>query len=202
MGERKMTRDIWLTALILVALILLASPMRGKQNGITAQTGEKGKSALRRIYDEDQKDRTGTDISRDRKRREQVRQLIGEGKVQSGEDYYYAAFIFQHGQTPPDYLYAHVLAVTAVSKGFNSGIWLCAATLDRYLQSIKQPQVFGTQFGSVDDGPTTQNPYDKEMLSDRLRATWCVVSSATQSQILDDVRAGKEFRSTRTCSAN
>jgi len=136
------------------------------------------------------------------KRIEQVRQLIGEGKVQSGEDYYYAAFIFQHGQTPPDYLYAHVLAVTAVSKGFNSGIWLCAATLDRYLQSIKQPQVFGTQFGSVGDGPTTQDPYDKEMLSDRLRATWCVVSSATQSQILDDVRAGKEFRSTRTCSAN
>jgi len=91
---------------------------------------------------------------------------MSEGRVQSGEDYYYAAFIFQHGQKPSDYLYAHVLAVTAVNKGFKSAIWLCAATLDRYLCSIKQPQVFGTQIGSLDDGPTTQEPYDKEMVSD------------------------------------
>ncbi len=197
-----MTRGIWFTVLTVAALALLSSPIRGKQNGTTVRTGVQGKSVLQRIYDEDQKDRTGTDISGDSTRREQVRRLIGDGKVQSGEDYYYAAFIFQHGQTPSDYLYAHVLAVTAVSKGFNSGIWLSAATLDRYLQSIKQPQIFGTQFGSVGDGPITQDPYDKGMVSDALRATWCVASYATQHQILSDVRAGKEFRPTSICPAH
>jgi len=202
MRDRIMTRGIRLAALTLVALTFLPSRICGQQNGTTAVMGGQTKSALRKIYDEDQKDRTGSDINGDANRREQIRQLIGDSKVQSGEDYYYAAFIFQHGQTPSDYLYAHILAVTAVSKGFNSGIWLCAATLDRYLQSVKQPQVFGTQYESVGDGPTTQDPYNKGMVSDALRATWCVASYATQSQILSDVRAGKEFRSTRTCPAH
>jgi hypothetical protein len=169
----------------------------GQQNETAGRTGQNGKSVLRKIYDEDQRDRT--DEAGDAKRREEVRRLISEGKVQSGEDYYYAAFIYQHGQKPSDYLYAHVLAVTAVNKGFNSAIWVCAATLDRYLRSIKQPQVFGTQIGSLDASPTTQEPYDREMVSDALRAMWCVAPISTQAQILSDVRAGKGFRSTRIC---
>jgi hypothetical protein len=92
---------------------------------------------MRKIYEEDQKDRS--DETGDAKRRERVRQLIREGKVQSGEDYYYAAFIFQHGQRPSDYLYAHVLAVTAVNKGLHNAIWLSASTLDRYLHSHRCP---------------------------------------------------------------
>ncbi len=54
---------------------------------------------MRKIYEEDQKDRS--DETGDAKRREQVKQLISKGKVQSGEDYYYAAFIFQHGRDLP-----------------------------------------------------------------------------------------------------
>jgi hypothetical protein len=94
---------------------------------------------------------------------------------------------------------AHGLAVTAVNKGFKAAIWLSAATLDRYLHSIKQPQIFGTQFGSLYDSTDDQEPYDKEMISDSTRKTWCVASIATQAQILHDVRAGKDFRSTRSC---
>jgi hypothetical protein len=152
---------------------------------------------MREIYEEDQKNRN--DEAGDAKRREQVRQLISEGKVQSGEDYYYAAFIFQHGQKPSDYLYAHVLAVTAVNKGSHNAMWLSAATLDRYLHSIRQPQVFGTQFGSLYDSGDDQEPYDRGIVSDALRAQWCVAPEATQAKILSDKRAGKGFSSTRTC---
>jgi hypothetical protein len=100
--------------------------------------------------------------------REQVQGLMRSGKIQSAKDYYYAAFIFQHGQKPSDYLYAHVLAVTAVSKGLHAAIWLSAATLDRYLESIQRPQVFGTQYGV--DSRDDQEPYDRRMLSDTIRA--------------------------------
>jgi len=156
---------------------------------------QSSKSALHRIYDEDQENR-----NEDARRllRSEVRQLVAEDKVQTGEDYYYAAFIFQHGQKSEDYLYAHVLAVTALGKGFSPAKWLCAATLDRYLRSIKQPQIFGTQFGN---GPAVydMSPYDKDLLSDKIREVWCVASYTTQLKISDDLKANKEFTSTRTC---
>jgi hypothetical protein len=155
------------------------------------------KSTMRKIYEEDQKNRN--DVAGDAKRRDQVRQLIKEGKIRTAKDYYYAAFIFQHGQQPSDYLYAHVLAVTAVNKGLHDAIWLSAATLDRYLQSVRQPQIFGTQFGSLYDSRDDQEPYDRELVSDAIRAQWCVASVSAQAQILNDTRAGKEFHSTRTC---
>jgi hypothetical protein len=152
---------------------------------------------MRKIYEEDQKDRS--DMAGDARRRDQVRRLVGEGKLQSGEDYYYAAFIFQHGQQPSDYLYAHVLAVTAVNKGLHNAMWLSAATLDRYLHSVRQPQVFGTQFGSLYENRDDQEPYDRQLVSDALRAQWCVTTVSAQAQILSDKRAGKGFGSTRTC---
>src|SRR4051812_33651503 len=142
---------------------------------------EKSKSTMRKLYELDQSHADDADRSR---YREQVQQLLRTGKIQSAKDYYYAAFIFQHGQKPSEYLYAHVLAVTAVNKGLHTAIWLSAATLDRYLQSVQRPQIFGTQygFGSRDD----QEPYDREMLSDALRTIWCVAPQLKQSQILND----------------
>jgi hypothetical protein len=187
-------------SLTLLAFTSIIVPMgcQGDKTGKTAPTKiENVKRTMRKIYEEDQKDRS--DETGDARRRDQVRQLIGEGKVQSGEDYYYAAFIFQHGQTPSDYLYAHVLAVTAVNKGLHNATWLSAATLDRYLHSIRQPQVFGTQFGSVVDDRDDQEPYDRGIVSDALRELWCVAPEATQVKILSDKRAGKGFRSTRIC---
>ena len=160
-------------------------------------TAQSDKTLMRKIYEEDQKNRN--DEAGDARRRQQVRELIREQKVQSGEDYYYAAFIFQHGPKPSDYLYAHVLAVTAVNKGIHNAMWLSAATLDRYLQSIRQSQVFGTQFGSLYSNRDNQEPYDRKIVSDALREQWCVAPEAAQAKILSDKKAGKEFRSTRTC---
>jgi hypothetical protein len=195
-----MVRGKAFLSLTLIAFTSIVVPMGRHQvkTDKTPQTGiQNVKSAMRKIYEEDQANRN--DVAGDAKRREQVRQLISEGKVQSAEDYYYAAFIFQHGQKPSDYLYAHVLAVTAVDKGLHNAMWLSAATLDRYLHSIRQPQVFGTQFGSLYDSRDDQEPYERGIVSDELRAQWCVAPESTQVKILSDMRAGKEFRSTRTC---
>jgi hypothetical protein len=183
----------------LILLVVASSVVSAvfKQKETITPAVQSGKNVMRKIYEEDQRNRN--DIAGDAQRRAQVRKLISEGKVQSGEDYYYAAFIFQHGQKPSDYLYAHVLAVTAVNKGLHNAMWLSAATLDRYLHSVRQPQVFGTQFGDLYSSRDDQEPYDRKMVSDALRGLWCVAPEATQAKILSDQRAGKEFSSTRTC---
>jgi hypothetical protein len=132
---------------------------------------------------------------RDDQRREDTRKLLAEGKLQSGKDYRFAALILQHSPDTAGYMLAHVLAVTAVSKGEPKARWLVAATLDRYLWSLQQPQVFGTQFHQT-NGVWNQDPYDRSSIADAVRASSCVASLADQEQILKDVRAGKPFRST------
>jgi hypothetical protein len=82
----------------------------------------------------------------DRARRKRVRELLDQGVLQSGADFSAAAVIYQHGEKPDDYLLAHVLAMIALAKGDQPGRGIAAATLDRYLQSVGQPQVFGTQY--------------------------------------------------------
>lgn len=203
-GGHDMTHRAAFLGITVAILSSLVFPLIAQQTKSAQQAKKDDPDNLRLIYEEDQKDRSNIDdasIARDAKRKEQIRRLLSEGKVQSGDDYFYAAMVYQHGQTPSDYLFAHVLAVTAAEKGSKLGVWLSAATLDRYLRSINQPQIFGTQFGSdrPEGGPYTQEPYDKDMISDSLRATWCVAPIAVQASILKDVNAGKEFRSTRNC---
>lgn len=82
----------------------------------------------------------------DRERRVRVHQLLDAGSVKTGQDYWFAALIFQHGEKPEDYLLAHALALTAAYKGNRNGRWLAAASLDRYLLSISRKQTYGTQF--------------------------------------------------------
>jgi hypothetical protein len=132
---------------------------------------------------------------RDQERRDAVRKLLADAKLQTGKDYRFAALIFQHSPDTAGYLLAHVLAVTAVSKGDSYSKWLAAATMDRYLQSLNQPQVFGTQFRQP-EGVWTMEPYDRTLFSDAVRATWCIIPLAEQERIVKEVRDGKPLRST------
>lgn len=147
---------------------------------------------------------------RDEARREQARLLLQKPGL-TGEDYYYAAFIFQHGQSADDYLYAHILATEAVLHGFTRAVTLTAATLDRYLQEIGQKQVFGTQYTGENyayylqhrtepnvlekfkalSGQQTLEPYAPQIVSDAIRADFCVASLASQRQHIADVKAGQ-----------
>jgi hypothetical protein len=120
---------------LLAGILLTVSLACGNNKGVPG-TDANQKSTMRKIYEEDQRNRNDTEG--DARRRAEVTSLMAEGKIQTAEDYYYAAFTFQHGQKPSDYLYAHVLAVTAVSKGLHNAAWLSAATLDRYLHSMRR----------------------------------------------------------------
>jgi hypothetical protein len=123
---------------------------------------------------------------RDAERQAEVRALLAGGKVNTGRDYYFAALIFQHSETSENLLLAHILAITSVAKGDKSGGWLSAATLDRYLWSIKHPQVFGTQYQTGSDNKETMEPYDRIAISDKIRAVWGLNSLAEQEKDLHD----------------
>jgi hypothetical protein len=117
----------------------------------------------------------------DEARRRRTRALLDAGRLLTADDFYRAAFVFQHGSAPADYLLAHVLATAAVARGHREAPWIAAATLDRYLQEIGQPQVFGTQFSGR---PTTQEPYDRALFPDSLRAVFAVPDQAAQAERL------------------
>lgn len=138
----------------------------------------------------------GTVATRDQERQVTLRKLLAEGKVKSGYDFWLSALIFQHSTKPEGVLFAHVLAATAAAKGESNGKWLAAATLDRYLWDVNQPQVFGTQFKKDSEGKWTMEPYERGTLTDAERALWCVVSLAEQAQILKDFQDRKPLRST------
>ena len=111
--------------------------------------------------------------------------------VQTGQDFKHAAFVFQHGSIPDDFLTAHILAVTGISKGNAKARWIAAATLDRYLQKIGQPQVFGTQYAfKMENGkplPWTMEPYDRTLISPALLKANCVPDFEDQAGMLASI---------------
>jgi hypothetical protein len=106
---------------------------------------------------------------RDKARRARVRQMLDEGLLHSADDYHRAAFVFQHGDKPDDFLLAHVLAMAAQGKGHPGAGWIAMATLDRYLQNVGRAQVLGTQYVNVEGGGTTKGLYDDALIPDSLR---------------------------------
>jgi hypothetical protein len=132
----------------------------------------------------DRKDSLHADRSKvvhaDAERRVATASLLSLGQLHTGHDFESAALVFQHGSTPDDYLLAHTLAMVAISKGQRGAVWISAATLDRYLQSVHQPQIFGTQFARPDKEATSQDPYNRKLISDSLRQEMAVPNLAAQ----------------------
>jgi hypothetical protein len=175
--------------------------------GLSAQSAAPATAAVSRVHQlevEDQSENPGN-ISAAKyyrhgdARRAEVRKLLEEGKLTSGEDFSDAALIFQHGQTPEEFLFAHVLAVEALIRGGSADKWLAAATLDRYLQAVNRPQIFGTQYpGDKAAGNTpkpqvdphvmniqrTQQPYDAKLLPESVRQDFCVPDVSQQEKNL------------------
>jgi hypothetical protein len=195
--------------------------------GLSAQIAPPAKAAVSRVHQleiEDQSENPGNISAAEYyrhgdARRSEVRRLLGEGKITSGEDFSDAALIFQHGQTPDDFLLAHVLAVEGLIRGGSADKWIAAATLDRYLQAVNRSQVFGTQYaGDKAAGNTpkpqvdphvmniqrTQQPYDAKLLPDSVRQDFCVPDVSQQEKNLAIFNTGhkpegKLMRAT-TCS--
>lgn len=142
-------------------------------------------------------------------RRATLHAMLSRGEITTGSDLYEAAFVFQHGETAPDYLLAHVLALDALTKGFDRAKWLSVATLDRYLQLIGQPQVFGTQYPLDPKLPhpitnggrfigRTQLPFDDTFLPAYLRRDFCVPDLEQQKKNLQTLNSGSYPRATMT----
>ena len=152
---------------------------------------------MQRIMDADQAVRQTLKLSslpwaeidrQDAERRNQVLALLKNNALHSGKDFEQAAFVLQHGVGPNDYLLAHTLAMIALSRGNGGAVWIATATLDRYLQSVKQPQIYGTQFNTDAAGMWTQDPYDRDLLSDSLRRQLSVPARAAQQKQLDQYK--------------
>jgi hypothetical protein len=201
---------------ILPTILLCVSTSLAAQTSSIGNTGTPVKT-VQQLFQEDQNDLPGHGPNgtssvdeqqyndRVEGRKQQVHILLTNGGIRTGEDFYDAAFIFQHGETGEDYLFAHVLAMDAIVKGYDTAKWIAAATLDRYLQIVHQPQVFGTQYPldpnkphpPEDSTPTgrfkgrTQQPYNDSFLPDSLRSDFCVASRDQQKQVLAFMDTGK-----------
>jgi hypothetical protein len=158
-------------------------------------------SEMQQIWEADKKDRQlpyekivwSVVDKADAARKEATRKLLAEGKLHTGADFERAALIFQHSDAPDDCLLAHTLAVAAVARGEASATWMVAATLDRYLQAIHQPQIYGTQT-DVEHEPVTQEPYNRGLVSDALRSLLNVPSQAAQEELRKQYELGRSKR--------
>jgi hypothetical protein len=144
----------------------------------------------------DRKDGINTDWTvvapRDQARRKRVRQMLDEGQLHSADDFYHAAFVFQHGDEADDYLLAHVLAMAAQGKGHPQAGWIAMATLDRYLQKVGQSQVLGTQNPYGAGGALTKGLYNDALIPDSLRVALGVPTRAEEAAQRAMLEAGKK----------
>ena len=195
------------TLTLIMAILCLGSIGLSQQSTPTATPAV---SRVHQLVMEDQSENPGNTSEEEfnrhgAARRTEVRKLLAEGEIVSSEDFSEASLIFQNGQTPDDFLFAHILAVEALIRSSSADKWLAAATLDRYLQSISQPQVFGTQSTGVKSPENTpkplvdprvlniqrtQLPYDSKLLSDSVREDFCVPNIAQQEKNLAMLNTG------------
>jgi len=75
------------------------------------------------IFDADQAERKVPKIDwallneADRSRRVRTQAMLDAGQLGTADDFYHAAYVFQHGDLPEDFLKAHALAVVAAARG-------------------------------------------------------------------------------------
>ena len=124
-------------------------------------------------------------------RRARVADLYDSGSLSTANDYYHAAMIFQHGEKPDEFLFAHELAVASLALGNQNARWLVAATEDRFLKSLGRKQRFGTQFGK-DNNDTNWKLHDMDAgVNDDLRAVMNCPSSADITILMQQLNDGK-----------
>lgn len=109
----------------------------------------------------------------DRGHRAEVLSMLRDNALRTSKDYFNAAIVFQHGDTPDDYLLALSLAQIAATldPGNKGALWLTAAAWDRLLMSRKVPQWYGTQYHKANaDSPIELYPVDESAVTDEERA--------------------------------
>ena len=187
-----MTASNWLRPLLPLAL-MAAAPAPSAQS----VTPVPNNSEMEAIVAADQAPRAqgGAVVNwsvvgpQDAVRRARTRALLDSGALTTGSDFYNAAIVFQHGEAAEDFMLAHTLAVIAAARGRSDAAWMAAVSLDRYLQAIGRPQIYGTQYRTPDRQNTTQEPYDRTSVSDALRQALGVATQAEQEARRHDIEA-------------
>ena len=132
-------------------------------------------------------------MRRDARRRDVVRIAMRRKELRTADDYYHAAMLLQHGDAAEDFADARDLAEKTVRlrTWFAAARWLYAAATDRHLRAAGKPQIFGTQYRSV-DGVWTLEPFDRTAITDDERAKWRVQSLAERLQFINDLNAKRK----------
>jgi hypothetical protein len=128
--------------------------------------------ALQALYDEERADvqqfQGAEAFIASQARRAVVDAWLNEGRIQTAENYFHAALIFQHGERLEHWAQAHLLAHTSADLGHPRARYLVAASYDRWLMRQGRPQKYGTN--STREGIW---PYDPAT-TDAERAEWDV----------------------------
>ncbi len=168
------------------ALLLLLTPL---------VTFAADNAELRSIKEADQADRQQSTapehwrevMRRDGERRGRVLEILSAGQLSTAWDYYNAALVLQHGQSAEDIRLAHSLATVAATLDpeHKSAKWLMAASWDRLMVRLKQPQWYGTQSTRGADGKFVLLPVHPNAVTDSDRAALGVPSLADAQAKID-----------------
>ena len=164
-----------LSTLSLSLSLPVAAATRAGQDEPFATTQAADNEELATMYEVDQNSRQGEIdwsivAAEDRKRETRVYEMIEAGDIVTANDHFHAAMILQHGTDPADYDKAHELSKRAYEMDPELKVagWLSAATKDRYLLSIGEPQWYGTQFGG-NHGVIVMREVDESKVTDQQR---------------------------------
>ena len=116
--------------------------------------------------------------ARDMERRERVMEIVAENGLHTAEDYYHAAHMMNHGDTPEDAENAHRLALRSSELGYRPARWLAAASYDRWQMYQGKPQKYGTNY--VYDGQKDRLWNVDPDTTDEERAEWDIPLLAEQ----------------------
>lgn len=102
-----------------------------------------------------------------------TQEMIRHNALSTGNDYYKAATLLLHSSKPQDYLLSHIVASRGLAKepGHVRVRLVAALSLDRYLVSLNQRQIFGTQTSGMEPSGPRWHPYDCN-LNSRLRTAF------------------------------
>lgn len=107
---------------------------------------------LQTMYKADQAERQVTNIDwakmriNDSVRKKRTYEMISNGEIKTGRDYYHSAMIFQHGKDSVDSEMAVKQMRKAIELDSTINKWLLAAAIDRDLMRRNKPQIYGTQY--------------------------------------------------------
>jgi hypothetical protein len=84
--------------------------------------------------------------------------------------------------------------MVAISKADPKARWIAAASVDRYLLSLRQRQVFGSQGNNPDHQPGhwTPEPFNKNLVPNSVRHLFCSPDVAAQESAVNKVNAGAD----------